>query len=191
LSLGLKQVLAGVVICCLQLFNPVFAADILQEVMQALSKVERSEVRYREEKHLAMLDVPLLQTGSLSYLAPDQFTRTLDGPPGGRFLVQGDQVTLEKKIANETHDLNSLPMIRAFIASFGATLAGDLPTLQRYYEISFSGGQINWRMQLQPKEDQLAAYVTRIDLWGNSHKIGGMEIHQTNGDWSRMILLHD
>lgn len=183
--------IAGIAVCCLLLVNPVYAADALQEVMQALSKVERSETRYREEKHLAMLDLPLLQTGSLSYIAPDRFTRTLDKPQAGSFMVLGDQVTLEKKTGAETHDLNRLPMLRAFIASFGATLAGDLSTLEHYYTINFSGGQHDWRLALQPRDSQLAAYITQIDLWGKSDRIRGMEIHQTNDDWSRMILLHD
>ncbi len=107
-------------ICYLILFSPVFAADALQEVMQALSKVERSDARYQEEKHLAMLDIPLKQTGNLNYIAPDQLIRSVDGPSGTRFVVSGDEVTLEKKGGKEVYDLNNLPMLKAFIASFGA-----------------------------------------------------------------------
>ena len=46
----------------------------LQEVMQALSSVRQSEVRYQEEKHLAMLDLPLIQTGSLRHSRKVQLT---------------------------------------------------------------------------------------------------------------------
>lgn len=180
-----------VLLCSLLLSSPVFATQALQGVMQALSGVERSEVRYREEKQLVMLDLPLLQTGTLIYVAPDQFSRSLDGPGGGAFSVRGDQVVIEKNTGRETHDLNSLPMIKAFVASFGATLAGDLPRLKRYYEVSFSGQLQGWRLMLQPKDEGLAAYVRQIQLWGSSHKIEGMEIHQSNGDWSRMLLLYD
>lgn len=173
------------------LFSPVFAADALQEVMQALSKVERSDARYQEEKHLAMLDIPLKQTGNLNYIAPDQLIRSVDGPNGIRFVVSGDQVTLEKKDGKEVYDLNNLPMVKAFIASFGATLAGDLPRLQQYYEVSFSGRKNRWKLKLQPRDTKLTSYVTKILLWGEDDKISGMEIYETNNDWSRMIFLHD
>lgn len=176
---------------CLVLISPASGTDELQEVMQALSGVERSELRYKEEKQLAMLDQPLLQTGNLKYVAPDQFTRSLDGSASGQFTVNGDQVILEKKSGRDIYDLNKLPMIKAFVASFGATLSGDLPKLQRYYEVSFSGGVTEWRLDLQPRDTQLASYITKIQLWGSYDKINGMEIHETNGDWSRMILLYD
>ncbi len=175
----------------LMLFSPLLAADALRDLMQALAMVEHSEVGYQEEKHLAILDLPLLQSGRLNYVAPDQFVRTLDGPAGERFLVHGDQVSLEKKRGRETYDLNSLPMVKAFVASFGATLAGDLPRLKRYYEVRFSGEQSRWQLDLHPRDSQLASYIEQIKLWGHRDKIIGVEIHETNGDWSRMILLHD
>ncbi len=188
---GNHNYIVTTVICYLMLFNPAFAADALHEVMDALSRVERSEVRYQEEKHLGMLDLPLVQTGTLSYIAPDRFSRSMDGPAASRFTVHGDQVTLEKMTGKEIHDLNNLPMIKAFIASFGATLAGDLATLQQYYEISFDGAQNDWRLDLQPRSTRLASYVTRIQLWGSYDRIKGMEIRETNGDWSQMIMLHE
>lgn len=177
--------------CYLMLLNPVFAADALQQVMQVLAKVNSSEVRYQEEKHLAMLDLPLVQTGSLNYVAPDQFSRTLDGPTGTVFKVQGDYVTVEKASGSETRSLHGMPLVKAFFASFGATLAGDLSRLQQYYEVSFSGALNAWRVELTPRDTELLAYVSEIKLWGNHDRIKGMEIYEPNGDWSRMILLHD
>jgi hypothetical protein len=188
---GIGNHCRGMLLCGLLLSSPAFAAGALQGVMQALAGVERSEVRYREEKQLAMLDLPLLQTGTLNYVAPDQFSRSLDGPGGGKFSVRGDQVVIEKNSERETHDLNSLPMIKAFVASFGATLAGDLPRLQQHYTVGFSGQLQGWRLLLQPKDPGLAAHVQQIQLWGNGDKIESMEIRETKGDWSRMILLYD
>lgn len=185
------RMLLGILIWGLILISPASATDGLLGVMQALSGVERSEVRYQEEKHLAMLDLPLLQTGRLSYVAPDHLSRSLDEPAGSRFTVHGDQVTLYKKTGKDTHDLNSLPMIKAFVAAFGATLSGDLPRLQRYYEVGFNGGLSEWRLILQPRNSRLASHVSEILLWGAYDKIKGMEIQEVNGDWSRMILLHD
>ena len=185
------RILQSLICCLLLIISPVFGADALQEVMHALSKVERSEVNYHEEKHIDLLDFPLEQTGHLIYIAPDQFSRSLDSPGGERFLVHGDQVTLEKKNRKKTRDLNSLPMVKAFIASFGATLAGDLPRLQQYYKVSFSGGKSNWQLRLQPKDSKLSSYVTEIILSGNFDKISSVETYKTNGDWERMILLHD
>lgn len=190
-----KQVLknhtaiAGMLLCWLLLFNSVLADDALQDVMRLLAKVQSSEVRYQEEKHLALLDIPLQQSGTLSYIAPDQLIRSLDG--GDRFTIHGNQIILEKKSGTETHQLDSLPMIKAFVASFGAVLAGDLETLERYYKISFSGEENNWQLHLLPRDGKLAAYVTDIRLRGSQNRINIMEINETNDDWSRMTLQHE
>ncbi len=166
-------------------------ADSLHDVMQSLSAIKQAEVDYQEEKHLNMLDVPLLQTGHLSYLAPDSFTRTLDAPVTGRFAIQGDKVTLEQRGESKQQNLQRLPLVKAFVASFGATLAGDLPRLQQYYELTFSGDTASWALVLIPRDKQLAEYVDEIRLWGREGKIDRMEIQESNGDWSRMILLHE
>lgn len=190
MTIGLtRKVQILVSACCLM--SVAAAADALQEVMKALARVEHSEVSFREEKHMAMLDLALIQSGRLSYTAPDRLVRSLDEPVGGRFIVQGDQITLEHNNRKKTHAVNDLPMVRAFVASFGATLAGDLAELQKYYAVSFSGAESSWKLQLLPKGKELASYVDEIRLWGAFGKIAGMEVYEANGDWSRMILLHD
>jgi hypothetical protein len=166
-------------------------ADALLEVMQSLSEVKRAEVDYQEEKHLAMLDVPLMQSGHLSYVAPQRFIRTLDKPVGGRFTIDGETVILEQGGSNKQQSLEELPLVKAFVASFGATLAGDLPRLQQHYQIKFDGNSRSWKLYLQPKDRQLASFISEIRLWGRHDKVDGMEIDEANGDWSRMILLHD
>ncbi len=185
----INKTISGMLMCCMMLFNPVCADGALQDVMQLLAKVQSSEVRYQEEKHLALLDIPLQQSGTLSYIAPDQLIRSLDG--GERFIIRGDQIVLQKRSGTQSHQLDSLPMIKAFVASFGAVLAGDLKTLEQYYKVAFSGDTNNWQLHLRPRDSKLAAHVTDIQLWGNLERIRIMEIHETNDDWSRLTLTHE
>lgn len=167
------------------------AADALHDVMQSLSEVKQAEVNYQEEKHLAMLDVPLMQSGHLSYVAPDRFVRILHKPVSGRFAIEGETVTLEQGGDVKQKSLDGLPLVRAFVASFGAVLAGDLHRLQEHYQVTFQGDINSWKLLLLPKDRQLASFVSEIRLWGRRNKIDGMEIDEENGDWSRMILGHE
>ena len=187
----MNRVIRRLSLCCLIMAGTAHGETALQEVMQALSNVSQTEVRYREEKHLAILDVPLQQSGRLIYIAPDKYIRSLDAPGGGRFIVDGDQVIVEKGGREKRFNLDEMPGIKAFIASFGATLSGDLPRLQKFYVTTFSGRKEAWELDLKPSEKRLAAQVSHIRLWGRKDKIEGMEIHETNGDWSQMLMLHE
>ncbi len=184
----IEILLLGLLMCCA---GRLAAADELSALMAALADVQQVEVDYEEEKHLALLDLPLLQRGHLSYQAPDTFIRSLEAPVGGRFEIRGQQVIVETGNRRQQKDLRSLPLVQAFVASFGAVLAGDLRQLQRYYQVDFKGSSAAWKLRLQPNHPDLAAYVSEIRLWGAGAKIEGMEINERNGDWSRMKILHE
>ncbi len=189
---GLAPVLLGAgILFYLSLLSPLQAGEGLQGLMDRLASAGGTEVSFVEEKHLDMLDVPLIQKGRLRFIPPDRFERVLEGPGGGRFVIDGQRVLQQQGDTRRELDLEQLPAVQAFAASFGATLRGDLEMLQKYYEINFDDTADTWVLELLPKDPRLQRFVTRIVLRGQGGLVKRMEVYEVNGDWSDMRLLYE
>jgi outer membrane lipoprotein-sorting protein len=171
--------------------SAVLAGDDLVALMKVLARGGASHVSFVEEKHLEMLDVPLVQEGQLSFTPPDRFERVVEGIGGGRFVIDGQYVLQEQGDSRRKLNLEQLPILKAFAASFGATLRGDLETLEKYYVVKYAGSQKAWLLELIPRDPGLQGFVTQIVLRGRDGHVDSMDIHESNGDWSRMKLLHE
>ena len=166
-------------------------ADELEQLMQEMTTVKHRIVRYKEEKQMDLLDVPLYSEGTLEYRAPDKLVRTVLKPSRLRYTIDSKQVIIEKADKRRTRNLDQLPLVRNFVESFRAILAGDLSSLEKYYEIEFSGNQNQWQISLQPKDKKLAAYVDRLKVSGAGDVIQEYLIEDSNGDLTRMQLFSE
>jgi hypothetical protein len=107
--------------------------------------------------------------------------------------VDGEAATLVNKTKGEQRfvSLREQPAIGALVASVRATLAGDLPQLERYYRIEFSGPREAWSLRLAPRAAQVRNVVDTITLAGAGARLKQIEIIETSGDRSVMTILHD
>jgi hypothetical protein len=166
-------------------------ADELESLMQAMAAVKHRIVQYKEEKQMELLDAPLFSEGTLEYLAPDKLVRTVLKPSRVRYTIDSKQVTIKKGDKSRTRNLDQLPLLRTFAESFRAILAGDLNSLQKYYEIDFRGNQDQWEISLRPKDKKLVAYVNRLQVSGAGDRVLLYIIEDSNGDLTRMRLFSD
>jgi len=166
-------------------------ADELELLMQDMTAVKHRTVQYKEEKQMELLDAPLYSEGTLEYLAPDKLIRTVLKPSRVRYTIDSKQVIIEKADKSRTRNLDQLPLVKTFVESFRAILAGDLISLQKYYEIDFSGNRDQWEISLQPKDKKLAAYVDRLKVSGAGDKIMLYIVEDSNGDLTRMQLFSE
>ena len=65
-----------------------------------------------------------------------------------------------------TLDLKAYPAVVPFIESIRATLAGDLPALERLFTVDFAGNIARWRLTLTPRDPQVAKTVSRVRIDG-------------------------
>ena len=166
-------------------------ADELELLMQDMAAIKHRIVQYKEEKQMELLDAPLYSEGTLEYFAPDKLVRTVLKPSRVRYTIDSKQVIIEKADKRRTQSLEQLPLLKTFVESFRAILAGDLSSLQKYYEIDFSGNRDQWVINLQPKDKKLAAYVDRLKVSGAGDKIMLYIVEDSNGDLTRMQLFSE
>lgn len=161
--------------------------------MQALAAVKSSKARFVERKHMAILNAPLESSGTLVYVAPARLEKHTLAPRAESLVLDGDDITITSSEPGQRRMLNlqDYPLIRAFVESIRSTLAGDLPTLTRFYEVELAGSERKWRLTLKPGEPGMQEVVREIRISGGSGSISAIETIETNGDRSVMTITGD
>ena len=181
--------LAAVVVPVLAL--PVHAADFeLPALMELLAAVPASKDSFSETKHSAVLSTPLVLKGTLAYARPDRLEKNVLAPYEERTLVAGSSVTMENRALQQTRtfSLASSSPLSAFVESMRATLAGDRAALERHYRVQLEGKAEAWTMTLVPREKKLASLVKRIQIAGARERLKRIEVEETSGDRSVMLI---
>ena len=165
----------------------------LPELMQELAQVKSASARFTERKTMHMLKVPLVTSGTLKYVAPDHVEKITLFPEHERFVLSGNRVTITGKKDHGTHTflLTQDPQIAGLVEGIRATLAGDLPTLERFYSVHFSGDGAQWRLLLKPKDAELAHFIKWLRISGHADRIEAIDTESANGDHSEMTVIED
>jgi outer membrane lipoprotein-sorting protein len=165
----------------------------VEQLMQALGEVKSSKARFVERRHFAILTTPLESTGTLLYIAPSRLEKHTLTPRAESLVLAGEELTVEDRERNQrrTLALRDYPLIRAYVESVRSTLAGDLPTLARFYEVGLDGGERRWRLTLRPTEPEMRDAVSEIRISGDRASIDTIEIIEAGGDRSVMTITRD
>jgi outer membrane lipoprotein-sorting protein len=160
----------------------------LPQLMASLAAVQHSRAHFSEEKHLAMLTEPLRQSGTLAYERPDRIEKIVTRPKPESLVVIGDQLDWHNAAGHRRVSLTSQPQLWALVASLRATLAGDLPTLERYYRIKLAGSAPQWQLTLTPRYPSLAQTLDEIRIDGSVQQVREVTIVEADGDRSVMHI---
>ena len=162
----------------------------LGELMRQLSGRRHGEVSFVEQHFLKLLKHPAESYGELTYDAPDRLEKRTVEPKAETLTLAGDVLTVVRGGRVRTLDLKAYPTLVPFIESIRATLAGDLPSLERLFTVDFAGTLARWRLTLTPRDAQVAKTVSRVTIDGTSDTLTTVEIIETDGDRSLMTLRH-
>jgi hypothetical protein len=174
------------------LFSPSAMAELsLDMLMEQFTRISSAEVRFREEKQLALLQAPLVVEGTLSYQAPDYLRKEVTLPEHSLFEIRGDTLYIETGNEQRTLSLDSHPLIRAFAESWRALLSGNGKTLERHFETELSGNLEHWTLRLQPRDAQVRTYIEAIIIIGSGVHIHSAETLEASGDTTLMTIMAD
>jgi hypothetical protein len=165
----------------------------INRLMQDLSQVKTAKGRFVERKYLAILNAPLQSSGTLTYIAPSRLEKHTLLPRQENLLLEREELTIERKDGNQrrTVMLQDYPVIWAFVESIRSTLAGDLTTLKRFYEVVLEGDERQWRLALTPSDPKMREVVSEIRISGGRSWIHAIEIKETGGDRSVITITRD
>jgi outer membrane lipoprotein-sorting protein len=185
----LKRFLAlcGVALLCPQAASAQTAPGFtLPKLMAELAQVRAASASFTETKSLALLTTNLHSSGTLDYKAPDYVRKTTTQPAPQNFVLQNSTVTLSMNGQTRRFTLAQTPQLAGLVEGVRATLAGDLPALQRYYDLSLSGGPAHWQLLLRPEDPALAKMMAWISITGDGNKITEIDSADAKGGETRM-----
>lgn len=159
----------------------------LTQLMAQFAGVEERHARYEETQYLSILEVPLVSTGTLHFRSPDKLVREVDDG-GVSFRVDGEQLLIRQGGEQRRIALDSHPALAAFVASFRATLAGDLETLRHYYHVTLEGQARDWTLLMRPRQGEMALVVRAVRIEGQFDRVVRIETEEQGGDRTVMTL---
>jgi hypothetical protein len=170
---------------------PAIAADdpgALEPLMALLAQRRHGIADFEETQYLAALKQPLHSAGVLTYEAPDHLEQRTLKPRARSMVLDQGMLRLQSGSRQRTLRLRDYPEIAPLIDSVRATLAGDQAALEQRFELRLQGDLDHWQLQLRPREPKLAAMVQHIRIAGERDAILQVEVQQSDGDRSLMII---
>lgn len=161
----------------------------LPALMQSLAAVKSAQARFVEYKTLSILTQPLESSGTLSWRAPDRVEKRTLKPRAESLVLDGNQLIVETAgKARQVLGAGDQPIVWAFVESIRATLAGDLPTLEKYYRVRLEGRAARWTLVLVPLSDRMRGFIAEIRIGGSAQRMNTVEVIEAGGDRSLMRI---
>jgi len=159
------------------------------DLMRQLAAVESSRATFVETRHSALLKEPLVLRGTLTYRRPASLEKRVEQPYEERVAIDGDVLVIESRRGRKLKtSVSGSPGIAALVEGIRATRAGDLPALERHFEVRVAGRAERWSMALKPIDDEVSRYVAAILVSGSAGRIARVEVQEAGGDRSVMEI---
>jgi outer membrane lipoprotein-sorting protein len=138
---------------------------------------------FREEKRIALLAQPLVSEGTVHYAPPGRIARHTLTPSPSAVVLDGTTLRFGDATSEHSIDTGASPVVRAFVDSFLAILAGDRASLEKSFVVDFHNpaGQ-KWEIGLTPRDAGLAKIIREIRFTGDGVVLAQMRIREATGD---------
>jgi len=182
--MGVDRRQAMVSVLALAAAAPARAAFGLDELMATLAEHRSGEARFAEERFVSGLDQTLRYTGTMSFSAPDRLERQTLTPRRESFVVDGNQLTLQRGERVRHLTLDSVPELAAMVTALRGTLSGDGSALRRTFNATVDGHAARWTLTLVPLDFQLLGVVRLVRIDGMRSDVRLVELQLADGDRS-------
>jgi len=166
---------------------PAYALD-LPELMALLAQKRSGEARFTEQREVKGLDAALTSSGTLSFAAPDRFTRKTTAPRPESMVVDGNIVTLTRSGRTRSMALDASPEMEAIVEAVRGTLTGNATSLQQHFKLAIAGTPEQWTLELKPATPRLAVMLDSIRIAGKRSELRTVEMRLADGDRSLMQI---
>ena len=183
------------VLACLLAFVAVFGvfapraraqAPTLEGLLARFAALPGLEASFREEKRIALLALPVRSEGRI-FFSEDRVMRRVERPDPSLALIANGRLRMRNGDRTEELDIDENPVLRGFVDSFRAVLAGDRARLERFYraELTAGEGEHGWQLRLVPRDAALRRFLREIRMSGQGVTIHEMRMIEVSGDETR------
>jgi hypothetical protein len=156
-----------------------------KELFATFAKLPGLEAEYEEEKHLALLALPLKSKGRMLFLPPGYLARLVEAPEKSHVLITPEQVRIDGRDGREIVDLKRSDRVRLFVTALVQVFAGNEPLLRKSFAVDYvvdPKSAAAWTLTLVPKEQVIEQMMKRLTMHGEGLAVTRIEVEDPNGD---------
>lgn len=154
----------------------------LDRLLESFRGLPGLSARFREEKRVALLAVPIRSEGEIHFAPPGRLLRKVTAPTTSTALIADGRLTFASQGQRQEFDLTRQPLVAGFVDSFRSVLAGDRAALERTYRISFRPRDEGWELTLRPRGEPLNRFLQEMTLVGRGVEVSRMRMVEVSGD---------
>jgi len=158
------------------------SAPSLDALLQRFAAMPGMSARFREEKRIALLAVPVRSEGVIYFTPPGKLMRTVTSPSPSYALLEGGRLTFAADGERQVVELGESPVLAGFVESFRYVLAGDRAALERTYRVDYERDGAEWSLTLKPRNEALARFLQEMVLKGEGFAVKTMKMVEVSGD---------
>lgn len=181
-SAGLTRVLQLGVL--LSMAGAAFAEALSVEHLQRLlQEAPHAEVRFTETRESRWLAAPIESSGTMRSSALVLEKRVeRPHPETWRILSDRMQVTVPGTDGVKEVMLDQAPVAAALANALRSVMAGRLDALNEDFQLTLSGDEREWALQLTPRHADVARQLKQISLQGARGRLLVIVIQESQGD---------
>lgn len=140
----------------------------LDGLLQSLARPAPATVTFSEARYSRLLTQALTVSGEMSVPAAETLERRIDSPYRETMTINTAQVRIEREGEKvRVLPLQRAPEMRGLLQAFGALLAGDRATMEKYFGIELQRDGMAWTLTLRPLEQRVAQKLGLLIMSGH------------------------
>lgn len=183
-SAALIGVLALTAFFCNAVVSARAAGLSLEAVLQRVAANSGEAVGFEESRYLGVVTKPLESSGTLRFEPPDRLIKETVKPYRETAIVDGDRLTVLNAAGAEMRSISlwASEELRLVFDSLRAVLRGDAKALAALFQVTVSGDEARWTIELTPQSVGEDRQIERITVEGEAGRIVSFDIREANGD---------
>ncbi|HEU0276785.1 MAG TPA: LolA-related protein [Rhodanobacteraceae bacterium] len=157
--------------------------DLAQSLIVGMGQTPPAETPFIQVSYRAVLDRPLIASGTLRWLGGERLERDTTEPFQETARLGDGELTVQRG-PGRVHRiaLARAPQAAALLTGFSALLSGDAAGLERDFTLSATGDAAHWVITLAPRTRELQQRIASIVVDGRGHAPDCLVLHDANGD---------
>ena len=162
----------------------------VEQLTKSLSSKPLHQVQFEEIYVSQFLTTSIKKSGRLIYTPPFRFEKHVTSPLKESFVIDENTVHYNNvsQGITQTFSLQEVPALKVLIRGLRSIFSGDSSTLQQDYLTELQGSSHKWALTMFPLDEEIQESVKFIRLKGLNNTIYEIEIQESNGDHSTLIL---
>ncbi len=167
---------------CLASMAPAGANDALSRIGAQIDRYPVVRADFVQTKQMAALKRPLVTSGRLTFSRQSGVLWLIEKPYRISYVLgEARIVEIGSDGARRTREARDVPGLAQVGRVFRAMLGAHSEALREYFDATVHGDPAKWSIEMKPRQQQLAQYLSEIRLSGGQF-VEEIQISETGGD---------